>query len=451
MPSTSCRTSWNGDTVFLSIIIGCKFLASLLIWSATDVLGKGSGLEMSDIAERIVAGFGFSSPYLPVDSGIPTVVSSPLYVWLIAGVYEWLGVKTDASRIFLQFLNLIFHAVTLVLFHYCRAVLGAATARLFAVLFVCHPHVIFLASNVWESSLTLMLLGLILYWVTVGFARFVISECMGFGVLLGLTALSNPAWSLMYPLLCLGIFYWRMRDGQERMQLVKVVPVCASALLGFLLVVTPWLIRNYQVTGEIMYVRGMSGPELFKGNHAGAGGGHGQVFVDYFLYSSPQERLRYSEMGESAYDRAMSAAAMREIQQDPVRYLQLTARRVLMWWTGDFDVTAWYYRVGDRDKFMIGVLYCFVGGLTSLAAFWGVWRLRGQAARFWPLWLYVFFLPVPYYLIIVGFRYQSSLLPFLLIPCAVTLHALVMVARQRGWSLPDRLLLCGSQPTDLNN
>lgn len=452
MPN-SCSGFWRRyDSRFLLVMVGCQFVFSLVVWAATGVLGKGSGLEISDIAERLVAGFGFASPYLPLDSGVPTVVSPPLYVWLVAAVYEWLGVKTDAARVVLQFLNLVFHAITLVtLFYYARKLLGVVTARVFAVLFVCHPHVIFLASNVWESSLTLMLLSLILYWVTTGFTRFAVVECLAFGVLLGLTALSNPAWSLMYPLVCLGIFRWRMKGERGRLSVLALLPVCGTVLLGFLLVISPWLLRNYQVTGEIMYVRGMSGPELFKGNHAGAGGGHGQGFVDYFIYSSPQERLRYAEMGESAYDKAMAAAAMEQIQQDPARYLQLTARRILMWWTGDFDVTAWYYHNGYRTKFMIGLLYCVVGGLTSLVALMGIWYLRGQAARFWPLWLYIFYLPIPYFFIIAGFRYQSSLLPFLLIPCAVAVTILVEAARRRDWLLSSRHFLSPSYPTDLSN
>lgn len=452
MQFASSRSRWQGDTVFLSVMMATQLLLSVLVWSMAGVLGKGGGLEVSDIAERIVAGFGFSSPYLPVDSGEPTVVSAPLYVWLVAAVYEWLGVKTTAARIFLQILNLVFHAITLgVLFYYCRRLLGMAVARIFAIIFAFHPHVIFLASNVWESSLTLMLMSGVLYWVTFGFSRFTVMECLAFGGLLGLTALSNPVWSFMYPLLCIGIFRWRMGGGNGRLPIWAALPVCGTFLLGFVLVVSPWLIRNYQVTGQLTYVRGMSGPELFKGNHIGAGGGHGQVFVDYFIYSSPQERQRYAEMGESAYDKAMSAAAMAAIQQDPARYLRLTARRILMWWTGDFDVTAWYYRTGAQGNFMIAVLYCVVGGATSLIAFWGIWRLRVQAMRFWPLWIYIFVLPIPYYLIIIGFRYQSSLLPFLLVPCAVTFHAVFGAMGARGWLLPGRLPVGYAQPTDLSN
>lgn len=407
------------DRRFLAVNLLALCLVYLGVWSVSGVLGKGSGLEMSDIAERLVRGFGFSSPYLAVDSGVPTAVSPPLYVGIVALFYELFGVKSTWSRIFLQCLNIVFHAVALVLlYQWITKVLNRSVARIFAVIFVFSPHVVFLASNVWESSLSLMLLSLVLYCVAFRFPVWSAPGYLAFGCLLGLVALSNPAWTLAFPFVCVGACLQHFSDQFWRRFLVSGTLI----VMGYAVVVAPWMVRNYQVTGELMYVRNMAGPEWFKGNNIRAGGGHGQGFVDYFIYTSEAERVRYAQMGESDYDKMMLAAALDDIRSDPIRYAELTVRRVAMWWSGDVDVARWYFRNGHIKEFYMSLIMTLVGSGVSVLAFWGAWKLRHQFRTQWLLFVYVFVLPVPYYFIIVGFRYQSSLLPFALVMAAYAIY-----------------------------
>lgn len=406
------------DRKYIAIMLMALCLVYLGVWSSAGVLGKGSGLEMSDIAERMVRGYGFSSPYLAVDSGVPTAVSPPLYVGLVALSYELFGIKTTLSRVVLQCLNIVFHSIALVLlYQWVSAVLSRSVARIFAVLFIFCPHVVFLASNVWESSLSLMLLSLVLYCVAFRFPAWGAPGYLAFGCLLGLVALSNPAWTLAFPFICVGACLQHFPQQFWRRFFVTGFLI----VVGYASVVTPWLVRNYQVTGELMYVRNMAGPEWFKGNNAQAGGGHGQGFVDYFIYTSEAERSRYAQLGESSYDKMMMAAAMDEIRRSPIRYAELTMRRVVMWWSGDTDVARWYFRNGHMKEFYMSVVMTLVGTCLSALAFLGAWKLRNQLRTQWLLMVYVFVLPIPYYFIIVGFRYQSSLLPFALVTAAFAL------------------------------
>lgn len=402
----------KSDSRFLAYMLLLLAIVDLAVWWLAGVLGRGSGLEMSDIAERIVAGYGFSSPYLPVDSGVPTAVSPPLYVGVVVMVYELLGVKTFASRATLQILNILFHSVALVLlYHWTRKCLDRQTARVFAVIFLLSPHVVFLASNVWESSLSLMFLCVALYVVSFGFSQLSHSGLVAFGVLLGLVALSNPAWTLAFPFLVLGACIQHFREAFWRRFLVSGLLI----VTGYSVMVMPWMLRNHAQLGEWMYVRNMAGPEWFKGNNAAAGGGHGQGFVDHFIYVSDSERARYAMLGELAYDKTLMADARAEIAAAPLRYAGLTITRVAMWWSGDVDVARWYFREGLFKEFLMSLVFIGAGTATSVLAGWGAWQLQGRLRVLWPLAVYVFVLPIPYYFIIVGFRYQSSLLPFVLI------------------------------------
>lgn len=412
-------------------------IVDLLVWISVGVLGKGSGMEMSDIAERILAGHGFSSPYLEPGSGVQTAVSPPLYVWLVTAVYQCLGVKTLASRIFLQCLNIVFHAVSLVLlYRICRDLTSERVARIFAVLFVVSPHIIFLASNVWESSLSLMLLSLVMYWVRFLAVAAFPGVMFGFGLLLGIVALANPVWSLWYPVICVGFGIARLGPNGQWRDWFRLL---GTIVAGFLVVVVPWLLRNYDALHALIYIRDMSGPELFKGNNPLAGGGHGAGFVKYFLYFSPDELQRYTRLGEIGYDKAMTQAALHWILENPVSYIGLTLGRVLMWWTGDTDVAIWYFTSGHTREFYQSVCFIVIGALTSAFVLDGMRRLYRRGGLWWLLSVYVFLFPLPYYFIIVGFRYQSSLLPFALIPAAYSvswlLHDVALVMPARRWGL----------------
>ena len=126
----------GGDKVFLAATTVAVAVVCVSALFVTGEAGKGSGAEMSTIAEHLVNGRGYASPYLPPEQATPTTVSPPLYVWLMAGTYELFGIKSFTSRLLLQLLNIAFHCSTLiVLFHLCRRTLSLQAARAFAVLY----------------------------------------------------------------------------------------------------------------------------------------------------------------------------------------------------------------------------------------------------------------------------------------------------------------------------
>lgn len=410
-----CMMSNSTDKEYISYLVFLLVFIQLMFFILSGQIGSKGGLEMTDIAERIALGHGFASPYMPIGEGEPTRVSPPLYVGIIAATYSVLGIKTFAANVFLQILNVVFNAVTLIaLFRVCQRLLGTLSARVFAIMFTLHPSMMFLSETIWESCLTLMLLSLLLHYLLFQFRKTSYIDCCMFGGLLGLIALSNPAWTFSYPFICLAV-YWN--ESFKRF-IVSFLPSVSVIFISYCLVISPWLARNYMVTNEVGYVRSMTGPELFKGNNSDSMGGHGQGFVDYFIYSSAVERQRYQRMGEIEYDKYMTQRATSEIVHNPDRFLKLTLYRVLMWWSGDIDLLNWYISKGDTAKLVFGSGVTLANLLTSILAFLGFWALRGINRKFWLVWIFAFVLPIPYYFIIVGFRYQASTMAFVLIPAA---------------------------------
>ena len=419
----SKRLSAYRTLPFLACAAGLLVFVEMIYLIVTAQLGSMGGLEMADIAERIVLGYGFSSPYIPAGEGGPTSVSPPLYVWLMSGVYMLLGIKSEWSNTVLQIFNILFNVVTLIfLYRVCAAKFSELTARIFAILFALHPHILLISGSIWETGLSLMLLSCILWFVSLKFSHQSLTHCVLLGLLFGVTALSNPAWTLCYPIICIVLIWPR---SINRRNFTKSVVALSTIFVSYLCIVSPWLIRNYATTGELMYVRNMAGPELFKGNHDYAGGGHGLGFQNYWIYKSQAEQTHYKNMGEKDYDQWMKQQALEYITNHPKHYTALVISRIGMWWSGDFDVLKKWHNVGDQRKFAFGVVLTIAGLVTSIFTLWGTWQLRSNTRQLWLIWIYIYFLPIPYYLIIIGFRYQSSLMAFALIPSAYCLSVLV--------------------------
>ncbi len=84
----------------------------------------------------------------------------------------------------------------------------------------------------------------------------------------------------------------------------------------------------------------------------------------------------------------------------------------------------------------MSLVMILAGACISILAWMGAWKLRHQVRSLWLLMIYVFLLPVPYYFIIVGFRYQASLLPFALVMAAYAVYLLMPLS----WRSANRVV-----------
>ena len=102
-------------------IAGIAFLVRMLFIYVEHHFGSRSGpkpvsdhlpygVELGRVARAIAAGEGFSSPLPGVDSG-PTAWFTPLYPYLIAGIFKVWGIYSAASHLVIQTLNSTFSAL----------------------------------------------------------------------------------------------------------------------------------------------------------------------------------------------------------------------------------------------------------------------------------------------------------------------------------------------------
>jgi 4-amino-4-deoxy-L-arabinose transferase-like glycosyltransferase len=207
------------------------------------------GWEAGWVARAIASGHGFSSPVYPITG--PTAMVPPLYTFLLAGVFKLFGIYTLTSGFIILTLNSLFSSLNCIPVYFsARYSLGSRAAATAAWAWALYPFAIyFSADRVWEYSLTSLLFTTCFCIVQRIHAVDQWPAWIGFGLLYGVTAQSNPCVLSVFPFL-LGFALWKARREKRQWFLHGVL--AAGALV---LALTPWTVRNYRVLHVLCPVR----------------------------------------------------------------------------------------------------------------------------------------------------------------------------------------------------
>ena len=361
----------------------------------------GFGWETGRIARAIALGQGFSNPFHGVTG--PTAWIAPAYPYFLAGVFKVFGVYSDASAWVALAVNCIFSALTCAtIFYIGREVFGQKSrvplwsAWVWALL----PSQMFWAIRFpWETSLSAFLLSVVVLLILrhERDARF--THWLAFGAWWGAIALSSPALLSLLPFF--GV-WWLLRQA-DRAAAVRHAIVAA---LLFFAINTPWMLRNHQVFGKAVFIRGNFGAEFRMGNGPGADG----TWM-FWLHPTqdPVEFERYRRMGEVAYVAERKREALQWISANPGRFAQITAKRILLFWAGiprseviaGFDI-----RDLSEAAFFCSSALSYVGLVLVMRR-----RLRGRFIFAVSLLVY----PVIYYLTFPHERYRHPIEPLMVL------------------------------------
>jgi 4-amino-4-deoxy-L-arabinose transferase-like glycosyltransferase len=212
------------------------------------------------VARSLVTGHGFGNVF--ADTG-PTAVLSPVYAYLLAGIFWLLGPHTPASVMTALAINSLFSALTCIpVFLLARRCFGNRVATWAGWLWAFSPYGIYYGADwAWTTCLlTLLLCCLFLIALKLENSG-QLRHWIGFGLLTGLAALTEPVALSVVPLLGAWTCYRRYRQGRT-----WILPGTV-AMLALLAALSPWIIRNYEVFHEFIPVRSGLGLELYIGNN----------------------------------------------------------------------------------------------------------------------------------------------------------------------------------------
>ena len=361
------------------------------------------GYEIGRVARSIVLGKGFSNPYW-ADTG-PTALLTPVYPYLLAGVFATFGLYTKAAALVFLAINTFFSAVTSVpIFFIARKTLDLRTAKIAAWAWAFFPYSInFSATTMWYHSFVALLLAVVILLVLSLRSSDRLTAWAGFGALLGFAALTNPVMVGITPFL--GGWLW----VQLRRRGMRAWTAVSMGLIAMVVTILPWLIRNERVLHQPVVFKDGYWLEVCVGNvnntlHWWDGGEHPS--------GSARDNAEYERMGESNYMAAKRRRAIGYIASHPGAYVLRSLRHVLFMWTGFWSFDSDYLRQEPFDPENI----CFLS-LLSLLSIIGLHCMfregRGTTATLYCLVLLSF--PIPYYLSHLDPGFRHPLDPLLVI------------------------------------
>jgi len=362
------------------------------------------GYELGCVAKSIASGKGFSSPLPFFDTG-PTAWLSPVFPYVVAGIFKIWGIYSAKSHIAIQILNCLFSALTIFpMYAIAKRSFGAGVAAGASWLWVVLPGATHVPiADLWEASFAALFFALLL-WTTLAIrGERSVAKWAGYGALWAVGALINTSLVAVLPFFLIWLA-WEARKGQ-----VPCLWRVAVASLVFVLGLTPWTVRNYRALGKFVPVRSNFGIEFWLGNNSAA------LEVNAFQlhpFVNRAEAEDYRRMGEVAYMRAKQHAALAFMRAHPRTTCYFILRRI-----GDY-----WFAVSDRVGSVLstGSLYLkgyfFFNAALTLFAWFGAgaaWRARNPYAA--PHLFALFAYPLVFYLTHALVRYRFPIEPILVI------------------------------------
>ncbi|HVO82435.1 MAG TPA: hypothetical protein VMT28_17025 [Terriglobales bacterium] len=348
------------------------------------------GFESSALARSIAEGRGFSDPFQTLPTG-PSAHLAPLYPAYLALILTLFGNGPMAGDV-LVWASLLTLAIQLMLFPTLAKHLGlgfwAGVVAAMAWIAAGIPPIFF-----GESTLVAVLV----ICAALLMKRSLSGEMPGKQLLL-----SGVVWGallLLQPVVIVVLAVWLLLLC-FRSQNLRRQAIALGALP--LLIVAPWITRNFVVFHRPIFIRDNLGLELAVSNNPCASplfavNDHDGCFASMHPNENYDEALKVREMGEAEYNRARLGEAMAWIRANPLQFAELSGQRFEAFWVPT--------RAANNNNGTIwrpAVLHLFT--LLSIPGLFLMWRSARPGAYVVLLWLGLF--PPIYYFIQYMDRYR---------------------------------------------
>jgi 4-amino-4-deoxy-L-arabinose transferase-like glycosyltransferase len=201
-----------------------------------------------DLAKSILAGRGYSMPYniFVATANQPTAIQPPVYPLALAAIFSIFGESYTMVRVIQALLGA---ATCVVVYFIAKKLLGAATARVTAILLCVYPLLVMYTRPLMPETLsTLLVASIMLLFVKVTLGTSRMRHFVALGILSGVAFLARPEMLLFALTAACFVVGWTWRQKQHSLR--YVLAGVGVAGLAFLVLLSPWVVRNYFAFGE---------------------------------------------------------------------------------------------------------------------------------------------------------------------------------------------------------
>ena len=366
------------------------------------------GVETTRTAESILKHGEFRDPFAPIATG-PTAHVAPAYPVLYSAVLAIFGTG-KAAWWAIRFLTLAAYALGLALLPLLAVELGLS--RRIGVIGALLGCIVPIPGSCykWEAIFT----GLMLVAMACATARLrrlkALSNAAALGAVCGLALLFSPVVALVYA--AWTVLIWRSLTFKATLVLAGIP----------LLIIFPWLVRNYEVFGTFIFIRDNLGTDLAESNNDCASGWTlDNINSDCFAREHPNANLglaqRIVAIGEYRFNAERLQVARSWITSHPWQFVNLSARRFLFFW---FPAAATVHGLALFGAIIVSLITA--ASIPGLVLMYRANRLAATMLAGGCL-----FYPLANYMINIDFRYRF---PILWVSCIATAYLLTEIGRK---------------------
>jgi len=421
---------WTSALTVFAVCFALRLLVGTVIDVAVPVMKRAD--IYSGIAENLARGHGFVAE----PGGEPITWRAPLYPAFLAGIYRLFGEHNEAAVFVVQ---VVLDATTALLIYWMGIELFGASVGLFsAAMFSLHPLSAYYSLRFMPEPLfTLAFVATTAAWLA-AVQSLRLAAFMVVGASIAMASLVKPVALGLWPFLAACACY-RMRNQPGR-----AMTAVLALTIACLIVLTPWMLRNYQVTGRTILSATGGGYAFWLGNQMASEGREDwevdgttleQLFErrDAILASAsgrPIAPVPLSKRNRSftepvnftaEEDHEFFVAAWREIASHPFDSVVLTGKKFFRFWFSIFL---------PANRWAQPCIVVFQTVFLSLAVF-GMMKAHRQSVDLFLLLPQVVFVSVASTLTYATIRYSIPVLPVMTILMAAGLQEVVRVLREK--------------------
>jgi hypothetical protein len=434
-------TTLRRHAPLLAVLLAALVLRMAVVLMLSADTGEPSTYEHGEIAENLLAGKGFSVRFLGSEG--PTSQQAPLYPALLACAYWLFGTETTAALLAIQLLQCVAGVVTVfALMRLAWSLLpdSPAFGWVAGIALAVHPAHLYATTHIQVVTWAAMLLTLLLAVVADRDPKHIPGRRAAIaGLLAGVMLLVEPILVLALPFAAWMFFRSISFQSLGDVSVVRLrqrlagVAVMTTVCVA---VITPWLVRNWHVHGEPVFVKSTFGYAFWQGNNPASHGTdklpqasaetlrrdhdgtladshralsaarHETVYIDDALLK-PNGYAGLVGISEPERSRELGRRAWQFIASDPASYGRLCLARLRYFFLFDDTnpkASHWAYQATT------------VVWLFTLAI--GLWSWRGWWRELWPL-LGIFAAVATFHVLtITSARFRMPIEPISLLWCA---------------------------------
>lgn len=333
------------------------------------------GGENGSIASSIAQGKGFTNPFPRAETG-PSAWVAPPFPYLLAAIFRIAGTQTEAAAhlgLFVQWL--IYGASLGLLYQIVHRTFSDTSARCAVLIWLFNPTRIGLTSKLLSEVCITIVAILLAIYALIRFQQNSTQRAASLaGLAMGFAVVCLPTIVVAFPFYIYA--FYRVAKNHMTLKWFSPAAVCALCIV----VLTPWMVRNYVVFGKFVFVKSNFGQVLFASNNERVSPWESYTYVDV------TEKALLQQMGEIAYNRYSLLRGLAWIATHKYEYALRCLKRIPAFWLEN---------PATGIKSRVWLTYQVLLLMSAVIGLWGHWRRTPVTA-----FCFVMLLAVPsvYYL-----------------------------------------------------